>query len=731
MAPSLFVFGYGAEAITRSARSVRGESVRVRITSCIAVVRLDSTGSGYLLKVRRRGRAVRRLDTASMAARFGSASSIPQPTNGEQGDESAWRAPLADPPTGGSIVTSFAPLSLLVVAMVCVRIVYTNTFAHGAVIWNLVLAWTPFGLALLAARRAVVGISRPALAGIVALWLILLPNGPYTVTDLKYAGTSSRVPVLFDVVLFSAAAWTGLLLGFTSLFLMQGIARRLRGPRAGWTLAVCALTSSAFGIYLGQVQRWNSWDIVVRPAALVVGAAHGLGDPRALLMTLLLTAFLLAGYLSIYAFGTAAGSILDAGCRTLPSRSRERRARRVAGRSMSSKPRLLILITLAEPGGAQTSVSLLIPGLVDRFDVTLATHGSGPLSDAARASGVPVVQLVHVRRALHPFHDVLGVFELLRLCRRLRPDIVHTHSAKAGVLGRLAATLAGVPIRVYTVHGWSFEAYGGLSGRLYLWIERAMQRFTSSFICVDAAARQLGVAAGACHPARSTVIHNGVDVSSFAQGGSRNGVPRVISVGRFAFPKDFTTLVGALARIRADHRAALVGAGPMLPEVADILGRLNLSSRVALLGTRRDVPDLLASSDVFVLSSRSEGFPVSILEAMAAGLPVVAANVGGVAEAVVDGETGLLVPAGDAAALAEALERLLRDVELRRQLGARGRQRARRYFDVAPFQAAHLELYRSELARRGLAASRGERETSRVRAESGARQLSVAAGPGE
>src|SRR5438034_5154415 len=182
----------------------------------------------------------------------------------------------------------------------------------------------------------------------------------------------------------------------------------------------------------------------------------------------------------------------------------------------AAKPRLLILITLAEAGGAQSSVSVLLPGLTSDFDVTLAAHGSGPLREAARAAGVPFVQLSHLRRNLHAWHDVLALFELVRLCRRLRPDIVHAHSSKAGALGRLAAALARVPIRIFTVHGWSFAAYGGLPGRLYLWVERRLRRLTTAVVCVAAASRDVGVAAGACRAERTFVIHNAVDVTALA-----------------------------------------------------------------------------------------------------------------------------------------------------------------------------------------------------------------------
>ena len=387
---------------------------------------------------------------------------------------------------------------------------------------------------------------------------------------------------------------------------------------------------------------------------------------------------------------------------------------------MSEKPRLLILITLAETGGAQTSVSLLLPGLTGEFDVTVAAHGSGPVRDAARAAGVPFVHLEHMRRAISPWQDVLALLELVRLCRRLRPDIVHAHSSKAGALGRLAAALACVPVRIFTVHGWSFAAYSGLSGHLYLWVERRLRRVTNAVVCVAAASRDAGVAAGACRAERTVVIHNAVDVAAFASPPRVDGAARVVSIGRLAFPKDFGTLVEALAATRADYRAAFVGDGPLLQEVAAMILDRGLTERIDLLGNRGDVPDLLASADVFVLSSRSEAFPVSILEAMAAGLPVVATNVGGVAKSVVDGETGLLVPPGDSGALAAALDRLLTDDALRLRLGAAGRERARRHFDVASFRRAHVELYRRELER--CASATGS---------DGARVVSVAAGPGE
>jgi glycosyltransferase involved in cell wall biosynthesis len=364
-----------------------------------------------------------------------------------------------------------------------------------------------------------------------------------------------------------------------------------------------------------------------------------------------------------------------------------------------------LLITLAEVGGAQTYVASLLPALVERFEVTVAAHGAGPLRDATVASGARFVPLRHVRRAVGP-RDVAGLVELVRLLRRHRPDILHASSSKAGVLGRLAGFLARVPIRIFTVHGWAFAAHSASAGRVYRWADRLVRPLTSVTICVSERERRLGVAARTCDAGRTVVIRNAVDVGRARRGeAAGGGRPRIVAVGRLKAPKDFLTLVRALARLASDSfEAVIVGDGPDREQLEAEIGSLGLAGQVRLAGERRDVPELLARADVFALASRSEGMPVSVLEAMAAGLPVVASWVGGVSEQVVDGETGLLVEPGDVEQLAEALAALVGDRELRTRLGAAGRARAERAFDLEPFRRAHLELYSRELARRRLPA---------------------------
>jgi glycosyltransferase involved in cell wall biosynthesis len=176
-------------------------------------------------------------------------------------------------------------------------------------------------------------------------------------------------------------------------------------------------------------------------------------------------------------------------------------------------------------------------------------------------------------------------------------------------------------------------------------------------------------------------------------------------VGRLAYPKDPLTLVRALTALNGRRFSALlVGEGPQRPRVEAELASLRPATPIVLTGDRDDVGELLASSHLFVLSTRSEGLPVTVLEAMAAGLPVVASRVGGIPELVVDGETGFLVPPGDAYGLAYAIDRLLGDATLRERFGAAGRCRVEGGFGRQAFVAAHLELLRRQLAQRGLPA---------------------------
>ena len=199
-----------------------------------------------------------------------------------------------------AVYAALALLSLFSVALILVRYVYSSEPLFGGLIWNLVLAWIPFGLSILIYDRHRAGVRPVALLPLAALWLLFLPNAPYILTDFKHLVPSPVVPLWVDIVVIAAPAWTGLLLGFLSLYLVQSVVRSLAGARVAWVAAVGVLGLASFGIYLGRVLRWNSWDVLTDPR-LVFHLNGVLGDPRAIGMTVLLAGFLTTSYLVLYA----------------------------------------------------------------------------------------------------------------------------------------------------------------------------------------------------------------------------------------------------------------------------------------------------------------------------------------------------------------------------------------------------------------------------------------------
>ena len=369
---------------------------------------------------------------------------------------------------------------------------------------------------------------------------------------------------------------------------------------------------------------------------------------------------------------------------------------------MTERPRILVVITQATVGGAQTFLAHLLPAVARQYEVVVASHGSGPLRTVAEAVA-EYVPLRHLSRDVNPLHDARALAELFALCRRVRPHVVHANSSKAGVLGMLAAAGARVPVRVFTANGWPFLWWGGARGRAYLLADRLIGRLATTVVCVSQAERRAALSAAICPPERIVVIRNAVDVAHAARAHVGDSPPTILSVGRLAAPKDFTTLVRALGRLEpGSFQAWIAGDGPGHAALQGEIDALGLRGTVRLLGGRDDVPDLLARADVFVLSSFSEGLPLSIIEAMAAGVPVVGTSVGGIPE-LLEG-CGFVVAPGDPRALADAVAPLVADPALRRRHGELARRRAEAEFDLPQLHHAYLGLYARELARAGVGA---------------------------
>jgi glycosyltransferase involved in cell wall biosynthesis len=345
------------------------------------------------------------------------------------------------------------------------------------------------------------------------------------------------------------------------------------------------------------------------------------------------------------------------------------------------KPRLLVIVTLAEAGGAQTFAATLVAGLRERYEVEVAAHGPGALADACRAIGVPFHHVRHLVRDPHPFHDAAAIRELRALARGIAPGLVQINSSKAGVLARLA--LAGLGTRtVFTAHGWAFSGRGGPAGALYTASEQAVAPLTDAIVCVSSHDLQLARERGISPRGDLYVIHNGVDAPESAP--PRRPPERRLVLGctaRLAPPKDLITLLDALAQPGCEAwELRVFGEGPDREAIERHRDELGLSDRVQLLGHRSDVPEQLADCDAFALITDWEGLPYSILEAMAAGLPVLATRVGGIPDLVVPGSTGELVPARDAAATAHVLASWAADPAALLTLGQAAHARARASF---------------------------------------------------
>lgn len=365
----------------------------------------------------------------------------------------------------------------------------------------------------------------------------------------------------------------------------------------------------------------------------------------------------------------------------------------LAGRQAGTRPpRVLYVITRAVIGGAQSHLQQLLacPAWGER---ALVVGAPGPCTEFAQRLGIQVWLVPSLVNTINPYLDLRAVRELVGAIDRFQPDVVHAHSSKAGTIARLAAHRCGVPA-VFTVHGWAFsQGMPPLRRCLAMTVERAMARYAHRIVCVSDSDYQLARRCRVGRPGQVLRIWNGLpDVPQRCSYQPHDPV-RAIMVARFAHPKDHQVLFRAVARLRQPLEMVLVGGGERLREAQALGERLGIADRLRFLGDCHNVPHLLADADLFVLTSRSEGFPVSILEAMRAGLPVIASDVGGIREQVVEGATGYLVPGGDDRLLAARLEHLLAHPELRRQLGEAGRRRYLEDFTLDKMISATLDVY--------------------------------------
>lgn len=391
---------------------------------------------------------------------------------------------------------------------------------------------------------------------------------------------------------------------------------------------------------------------------------------------------------------------------------------------MSPAPpiRVLRAITRLNIGGPAIHAILLTRALNDgqQFSTTLVTGTTssqeGDMLPLAREKGVEPLCIPELGREISLADDVRALGRMMRLMRAVRPEIVHTHMAKAGTVARVAARLCRVPIIIHTYHGHVFHGYFGPGKtRVFLAIERALAISSRRIVVVGDRQREEIAGYGIAPREKLVPIHLGLELEPFldahryrgtlrAELGVGDDTPTVGIVARLVPIKAHEDFFQAALRVRQRFPSAqfvVVGDGERRRELEGMVDRLGLRPSVRFLGWRGDLPRVYADLDVVALASHNEGSPVALIEALAAARPVVSTAVGGVPEVVVDGETGLTVPPRQPAALAGAIQDLLQDGRRAEALGAAGRRHVYPRYASTRLIDDMRRLYLSELARRG------------------------------
>ncbi|MBI1892853.1 MAG: glycosyltransferase family 4 protein [Candidatus Rokubacteria bacterium] len=379
-----------------------------------------------------------------------------------------------------------------------------------------------------------------------------------------------------------------------------------------------------------------------------------------------------------------------------------------------------VIARLNVGGPAQHVVTLCARLPSARYESVLLTGREGPregsMADLATQAGVRLVPVPGLGREVAPLGDARALVFLYRFFRRFRPDIVHTHTAKAGALGRVAARLAGVPVVAHTYHGHVLHSYFSRPATwLFATIERALARISTCLFTVSESVKDELARCRIGRPGQLVVVPLGLDLRQLleaeawrgslrAELGLPPGAPLIGVVARLVPIKRHEQFLRAAALVRPRSPGChflIVGDGERGAELEKLARREGLADCLHFLGWRRDLDRIYADLDVVALTSANEGSPVSLIEAMAAGCPVVATRVGGVPDLVEEGVNGLLVRPGDPAALADALVDLLEDPERRRRFGANGRKRVYPAYGAERLVADVDRLYTELLERRG------------------------------
>ena len=364
--------------------------------------------------------------------------------------------------------------------------------------------------------------------------------------------------------------------------------------------------------------------------------------------------------------------------------------------------KILYIITLPDLGGAQVHLYELISNLPKNITPYVILGKKGWLSEQLEIITPNVYIVPNLVRQISPKNDIKAVFDIREIIKEIKPDIVHCHSSKAGFIGRSAAKICGVPA-VFTAHGWAFTEGVSVKKRfVYKNIEKIMSKYTQKIICVSEYDRKLAIEVMPEYAKNLVSIHNGIPDKKHDKV-FKDEFLRLVMIARFSPPKDQITLIYT-AKILIEEgipiQLTLVGDGPNFSTAKEVAKKLQIDQWVNFLGARTDIENILSKNDIFLLISKWEGFPISIIEAMRQGMPVIASDVGGVSEAVIDGETGFLIPRGNEKFLKEKIKELYEKRNLCYEFGENGRKRYLKYFTSDKMVEKIIKIYEEILNRK-------------------------------
>ena len=341
---------------------------------------------------------------------------------------------------------------------------------------------------------------------------------------------------------------------------------------------------------------------------------------------------------------------------------------------------ILYIITRSDDiGGAQIHVrDMALYSLSKGFKVSVIVGGNGIYIDHLKKNGISVYPINNLRREINLQNDLKVFPKMLKLIKKISPDLISLHSSKVGIIVRTLRIIFKLPPCIFTAHGWSFSSkVSKFRSNIFLFLEKLMMYGTSTLITICKSDYDLAIKNSFIHKKKIKLIHNGMP---FLKSPKRSIKPihhkfKLISVARFEFQKDHETLIKALSYLKSlSWELFLVGEGPLKNNIKILVKQFEMDHRVNFLGRRTDVANLLNQCDIFILSSLWEGFPRSILEALRASMPVITSRVGGVAESVIDKHNGYIVPLKDYKSLAFAIEKLLKNPQKCLDFGLNGRR---------------------------------------------------------